>query len=173
VLPLLVLVPLLDRRWMIRAQRWWQRRHGKQARDDLIPGQRAILLAWLWSAATMMVVSVAFALLLRGTASDAPLVTAISAFAFAWTIGFLALPFPAGLGVREATLLAVLGGLALSAAIIAAAVFLRLTLIGAEVAAIGMSSAFARFRGQVAPTSYTSAVREEVEKDIGEGMAPR
>jgi SAM-dependent methyltransferase/uncharacterized membrane protein YbhN (UPF0104 family) len=158
LLPLLALVALLDRRWMIRAVRWWQRRRGKPARDELIPAQAAILRACGWSVGTMVVTSLAFALLLGGTAVDAPILASVPAFAFAWTIGFLALPFPAGLGVREAVLLLTLAGLVPAAAVIAAAVFLRLMAIAAEAAAIAVSLALARFRtAAVSPGEESAA----------------
>jgi SAM-dependent methyltransferase/uncharacterized membrane protein YbhN (UPF0104 family) len=163
LVPLLVLVALLDRRWMIRVVRWWQRRRGKPARDDLIPGQGAIIRASLWSVGTLVVTGLAFALLLGGTDAEAPLVAAVPAFAFAWTIGFLALPFPAGLGVREAVLLAALVGSVPAAAIIAAAVFLRLTAIVAEAIAISVSLAFARFRTAASPPGQGSDASAEVE----------
>jgi SAM-dependent methyltransferase/uncharacterized membrane protein YbhN (UPF0104 family) len=151
LLPLVVLVALLDRRWMVRAVRWWQRRRGRPTRDELIPRQGAIVHAGLWSTATMVLASAAFALLLSGTAGEAPLAAAVPAFALAWTIGFLALPFPAGLGVREAVLVATLAGLVPIAAIIAAAVFLRLTAIVAEALAIVVSLALARLRAPARP----------------------
>jgi SAM-dependent methyltransferase len=151
VVPLLVLVALLDRRWMIRAVRWWQLRRGGAARDDLIPRQGAIVTAALWSTATMVLASASFALLLSGTTGDAVLASAVPAFALAWTIGFLAVPFPAGLGVREAVLVAALVGVAPTAAILAASVFLRLVAIAAEGVAIGASLSLARFRTGPAP----------------------
>jgi SAM-dependent methyltransferase/uncharacterized membrane protein YbhN (UPF0104 family) len=157
VAALLALAPLLDRRWMIRAVRWWQRRRDRPSLDELIPGQRSILRAWVWSAVGVAATSVAFALFLRGMASDVSLLAAIPAFALAWTIGFLALPFPAGLGVREAVLLIVLAGLVPASAIIAAAVFLRLTAIVAEAGAVGVSLASARFRTAAASISDGSA----------------
>jgi glycosyltransferase 2 family protein len=145
LVPFLVLAALLDRRWMVRAVRWWQRRRGRPTRDELIPPQKVILNAYLWTVGAMVAVSLAFTSLLHGITSDAPL-AAIPAFALAWTIGFLALPFPAGVGVREAVLLAILAPLVSTASILAAAVFLRLTAIVAEAAVLGASLALSRFR---------------------------
>lgn len=52
---------------------------------------------------------IAFALLLSTqTASAPPVIAAVSAYALAWTAGYLAVPFPGGIGVREAVLVLLL-----------------------------------------------------------------
>lgn len=151
VVPAIALFVLLDRRWMLRLVRWWQSRRGLPARDELIPGQGAILRACAWSAGTLLMFGAAFALLLEGTAGGGLHPSAVPAFALAWTIGFLALPFPAGLGIREAVLVVVLVALAPTATIIAAAVFLRLAAIVAEVVAIALSLLLARLSRRARP----------------------
>jgi uncharacterized membrane protein YbhN (UPF0104 family) len=58
----------------------------------------------------------------------------VPGFALAWTAGFLALPFPAGVGIREVVLIAVLGRAGGTAPLIGASVAHRLLSIVAELA---------------------------------------
>jgi hypothetical protein len=99
----------------------------RQAPPDLVPPQRAILVSSAWSVATLLASGGAFALLVSD-ASNGTLV-AILGYALAWAVGFLALPFPSGLGVREAVLVAVVGP---TAPVIAASIVHRLVTIAAE-----------------------------------------
>jgi len=86
-----------------------------------------------YSVVVMALAGLAFALVLAGTAPDVGfLLAAVPAFSLAWAVGFLALPFPAGLGVREAVLLATLGTVVPAAGLIAASVLLRLVFMVAE-----------------------------------------
>jgi glycosyltransferase 2 family protein len=62
------------------------------------------------------------------------------AFAIAWVIGFLALPVPGGLGIREAILLLILGAKFPSSDAIAIAVTSRMFFIAAEGALAGLSA---------------------------------
>lgn len=71
---------------------------------------------------------VAFSLLASVDPSDIAITTA--AFSVAWTIGFLAIPFPAGLGIREAILVALAP--AQAGTVVAASVAGRLTTIASE-----------------------------------------
>jgi uncharacterized membrane protein YbhN (UPF0104 family) len=68
--------------------------------------------------------------------------SATGAFAAAWAIGYLAVPFPAGLGIREAVLIALLP--TDPALLIAAAAVHRLVSMCAEVAMAALTTAVAR-----------------------------
>jgi glycosyltransferase 2 family protein len=68
----------------------------------------------------------AFALLAAPTI-DLPVVVLVGAYALAWTAGFVAIPFPAGLGIREAVLGALLVAGAPFTAVVAVAVVQRLS----------------------------------------------
>lgn len=70
----------------------------------------------------------AFSLLASVATSDLAMTT--TAFSVAWTLGFLAVPFPAGLGIREAVLLALVP--AQAATIVAASVVGRIVTMAVE-----------------------------------------
>jgi len=78
----------------------------------------------------MLGASLGFALLLHGLAPGTSIPYAASAFSLAWALGFAALPFPSGLGVREAALAFLLPGA--TAQVIAASIALRLVSIAVE-----------------------------------------
>lgn len=129
----LLLLVLLDRRWMLRVVRLAERRRPDLDPEALVAGQGSILRSVAYSVAVMTLTGVAFALVLAGTAPEVGfLPAAVPAFSLAWAVGFLALPFPAGLGVREAVLLATLGAVAPVAALIAASVIVRLIFMAGE-----------------------------------------
>ena len=79
----------------------------------------------------MIASGLAFAVLLSAIHTLPEPTIAVSAFGAAWTIGFLAVPFPAGVGVREAVLIALVGRTTGAGAVIAASVAHRVvTIIG-------------------------------------------
>lgn len=124
----LATLPLLRREWMTALAariRKWRRIEGA----DHLPSQAAILRCYGWTLGTFLFSGLGFALLLRPLA-DAALIPAIGAFGLAWVVGFVAVPFPSGIGVREGALVAVLGPVA--APIIAASLLHRLVTMGAE-----------------------------------------
>lgn len=126
----LLLVLLLDRRWMA-----WLLARLRRGDVSALPEGRRIRRAWLLGLLPHLTGGLAFALLLAGTgAGFVP--AAIPAAILAWTVGFLALPFPSGIGVREAVLVAALGGWAAPTQILAASLALRLVTIAAEAALI-------------------------------------
>lgn len=96
-----------------------------------IPSQQAILKAYAWSILTLICSGMAFFLLLRSLGSPDSAALTISAFSLAWATGFLLIPFPAGVGVREAVLMFVLA--ATTPVVIAASVVHRLLTILTEV----------------------------------------
>jgi hypothetical protein len=57
----------------------------------------------------------------------------VGAFALAWIAGFLAIPFPGGLGVREAVVVLLIAGSAVAGVVLAAALLQRATQVVAEV----------------------------------------
>lgn len=134
----LTLVVLLDRRWMVWAIGVYRRLRPapddtREPVTDLVPSQRAILSSCAWSIGVMLAMGGAFVVLLNGLGTISPAVpAAVSGYTLAWTVGFLAVPFPSGLGVREAVLIAVLGGMAGTPHLIAASVYFRLAQMLAE-----------------------------------------
>jgi len=142
LLPLL----LLRRRWLVRALHIVGRLTRRTFADDLVPPQGAILSSFGWTLCTLIANSLAFSLLLSSLPGGAPIVASAAAFGLAWTIGFLAVPFPSGIGVREAVLLVTIGFRVSRSNVIAASICHRLVLMGAELLVV-MSSRI-RFRGR-------------------------
>ena len=121
---------LLDRRWMVKVLHKIPRTRSASA--AVVPPQRAILISFLATFTSITTTSVAYVLLL---ASFGPLhdpVLVLSGYAVAWTIGYIAVPIPSGLGIREAFLAAILHGTLPSSVIVAASVYLRLASITVE-----------------------------------------
>lgn len=132
----LALALALDRRWMVALiglyRRWRPAPEGREPVQDLVPAQGAIIRSCGWSVGVMLAMGAAFVVLLGGLGTAVPVTAAVPAYALAWTVGFLAVPFPSGLGVREAVLIALLGALTGAAPLIAASVYFRLAQMLAE-----------------------------------------
>jgi uncharacterized membrane protein YbhN (UPF0104 family) len=160
---------LLDRRWMV----WGLRKipRTREASAELIPDQRHILIAWSCSIVTLTATSCAYLLVLAsfGGVHDPALV--ICGYAAAWTAGFVVLPIPSGLGVREAVLAALLHGAYPNSVIVAASVYHRVIIIATEgiVALIALPRvrparlAAARAANPSSPPEPASSLRREVE----------
>ena len=76
----------------------------------------------------------------------------------AWTVGFIAIPIPSGVGIREAVLATILHGIFPASVIIAASVYYRLVCVATE----GVLAAIASHR--VRP-SRLAAVADDVSDD--------
>jgi len=131
----LLLTALVHRGWMVATLRFVAR-FAKRLDVSSVPPQAAIIRAYAWSVAAAATVAVAFAVIAQP--HDAGLgVAAIAAFATAWWIGFVAVPFPSGVGIREAVLLGALRSPWGSGVVLGAAVGQRLVSIVAELFLIG------------------------------------
>lgn len=121
---------LLHRAWMeavlSRVAHWARRSDGELT----APPQEAILRSWIWSLVPVVTFGFGYAVLLNDLAGSAGILRTAVAFDMAWAVGFALIPFPSGLGVREAALLVLVD--APAAAVIAASVGLRLLAILSE-----------------------------------------
>jgi uncharacterized membrane protein YbhN (UPF0104 family) len=147
----IAVVAFLDRRWMVKLLHLIPRTRG--ASLDVVPAQTAIVRAWLASVVTLAATSAAYLLLLGSFGEVHHPVRVFAAYAVAWTIGFLAVPIPSGIGVRETVLAAMLHGIFPAAVIVAASVYLRLVTVATE----GVSAAVASHR--VRPARLAAARR--------------
>jgi hypothetical protein len=133
-----LLTVLLHRGWMRAvlevAARFVPRLHG-----GLLPGQRGIVLAYAWTAAGLSLAGVLFAVLLEPSGLGWWL-AAISAFVTAWWIGFVALPFPSGIGIREAVLVGLLAPHITTGSILVASIGQRLIAIAAELTMVAQAT---------------------------------
>jgi uncharacterized membrane protein YbhN (UPF0104 family) len=100
-----------------------------------LPSQRDILIDFLWALAAMITLCAAYAAMLVSLTDEQSPFVVFSAFAVSWVAGFLAVPIPAGVGVREVVLLALLPGVG-AGPVFAASLALRLMGIGAELLAL-------------------------------------
>ncbi len=92
----------------------------------------------------------AFAVLVTGLVPATSFPTVVSGHAMAWMVGFVAVPFPSGLGIREAVHILLLGPSVGTATLIAASVYFRLAQMLAELVLIAAS------RNWRAPTRSTT-----------------
>ncbi len=104
----LIAAPVLYRPVMSGLLRGGGRLLGKHPAVSVLPPQGRILSCLLWTMASQLAAAACFWLLLIGIAPDVSWYAAIPGFMAAWLAGFVLVPFPAGLGVREAVLLLVL-----------------------------------------------------------------
>ena len=110
---------------------------------DRLPSQRSILLYYGWALASIGASAVAYTVLLRSLTSEVNPAIVFCAFALSWTLGFLVVPLPAGIGVREAVLLAAIPGVD-AAPVLAASLAHRLLAICADLTAAFGSKLTAR-----------------------------
>ena len=122
----LILVLPLRRVWML-----WVLEKVTRLLKRGSPSQAAILRSYAWGIWTLLWSGSAFALLAHALNAASPAVAAVPAFAAAWTVGFLAVPFPSGIGVREAVLIATVASPTGAGPVIVASVVHRLvTMLG-------------------------------------------
>lgn len=121
---------LIDRRWMVWVLRKIPRT--RDATEELVPTQAVIVRAWLASVVTLGLTTVAYVVLLGSYGRLHDPLWVVGAYAAAWTAGFVVIPIPSGLGIREAVLVALLHGAYPSSVLVATSVYLRLTTIAAE-----------------------------------------
>jgi len=134
LLGLLLVLPL-RRAWMLRVLGFLTRLL-KRGTTEALPSQGAILRCYGWGIWTHLMSGAAFALLASSINEGASPAAAVPAFALAWTIGFLAVPFPSGVGVRELVLIATLASSSTAAPVIAASLAQRLITMVGELAMI-------------------------------------
>jgi hypothetical protein len=132
----LVSLLLLRRPLLVRALHVVGRVTRRSFADGLVPPQPAILASFGWTLSSVLASSVAFALLLVSLPGGGPVLTSTAAFSLAWTVGFVAIPFPSGIGIREAVLLVTIGFAVPRGHVIAASVSQRLVLMAADAVVI-------------------------------------
>lgn len=124
---------LLHRRWIQVALsllgRWVRR---IDPRGIGIPHQRGIFQAAACSTVTIFALGASFAVLLPAGGEPRRFVAIAGVFILSWFVGFLVVPLPSGLGVREGILVIGLAPWYATADILAAAVIVRMVTIVVE-----------------------------------------
>lgn len=126
---------LLHRPLLARLLEMARRRVHRLPETSELPDQRTLWRVFGWCVANQLLYAAGFVVLLRATAEGVELGPALVGYVVAWVAGFLVLPLPSGLGVREAVLLAVVPGVT-TGPLLAASLAQRLVAITAEVASV-------------------------------------
>ena len=121
---------LLHRTWMAqvlyRVGGWLR----LDTTDIVPPDQKTIIRSWLWSLLPIFGFGIAYGIMIHTLVPGIGVWRGAVPFAMAWAVGFALLPFPAGLGVREAALVLLVGGS--TAAVLATSLALRLLAIAGD-----------------------------------------
>jgi uncharacterized membrane protein YbhN (UPF0104 family) len=136
------------------------------APPSTIAPQRAISTAVVLSFAGAVASGLAFAVA-ADLVADVPPLTAMAAFGLAWVVGFLAVPLPAGLGLREAILVLALTGIAGvdADAVVAASLVHRFVLLAAELVMFTQSRARLVARAATAATPGSGSQMPQAGED--------
>jgi uncharacterized membrane protein YbhN (UPF0104 family) len=135
---------LIRRRWLDAVIGAVARRIRRLDAERLeLPSQAALLQAAARSLVTILTVGASFAVLLPSEQGLRGFVGTAGIFVLAWVIGFLVVPLPSGLGVRELVLVVGLADLHPVADILAASVVARLVLVVVEAGFVAVAQ-FAR-----------------------------
>jgi hypothetical protein len=126
---------LLHRGFMTSALHWARRLIHRIPEPEELPTQRDILASYGWGVLTTGSLAVAYTIMLCSVESSTDPWSIFCAFAASWVIGFLAVPIPAGVGVREAVLVGLLPGVG-AGPLLAVSLALRLLSIIAELLAL-------------------------------------
>jgi SAM-dependent methyltransferase len=115
----------------------------RRVAGDVPPaGKRVVLVVWLISAVAVSLTSQGFAVVLDAIAAPLQPEAAGSGFALAWVVGFIAVPVPAGIGLRESILIAAFPDIPVATAILASVV-LRIIAVGVELILAGFARGLA------------------------------
>jgi hypothetical protein len=152
----IVSLVVLDRRWLVWALKKIPRT--RDASEALVPDQRSIIIAWAMSLIVVGATSAAYVVMLASFGHlDSPWLV-WAGYAVAWTIGFIAVPIPSGLGIREAVLAFILRGTFPASVLVAASVYQRLVTVATEgIAALAASHRVRPARMKAAATPEAPA----------------
>jgi glycosyltransferase 2 family protein len=112
----------------------------------VLPSQREVWTSVAWAVPGLGFAGVSFAMLAIPADLGVSFQQASVGFALAWVVGFLVIPIPSGLGVREAALGLLVGGS--PGAKLVAAVLFRAVAIGTELIMFGWVRARVRHRAR-------------------------
>ena len=111
--PLGLLAPFLVHRRVLAAvlQAGRPRRPPGCPGPDLLPPPRALWTAFGLCVCTQGLYASGYTVLLHAVDRDVPIVAATLGYIVSWIVGYVVVPLPSGVGVREAVLLAVVPGM--------------------------------------------------------------
>jgi glycosyltransferase 2 family protein len=127
----LLTLALIDRRLIAFVLKTLARVTRRQLPGDPVPSQGAIITSYVYGLGAVLATAGAYAALLASLPTRVSSFEAVTAFALAWTAGFVAIPIPSGVGIREAVLVGVTAS-GFAGPVVAAAVVQRVVVIIAE-----------------------------------------
>ena len=130
-----LLVFAVNRRWMNWLVSGLSHHITRLDPSDL-PRQDQLLMSLAWCLVPITLAGVAFGGILNGAGVRVSFGVIVPSFALAWLIGYIALPVPAGLGIREAMLVVLLSQP--SGVIVAASVAYRMVVLLVELVLAGL-----------------------------------
>ncbi|HWS45866.1 MAG TPA: hypothetical protein VN636_08400 [Acidimicrobiia bacterium] len=131
-------VLLLRRQFMARALDLARRFVRRIPESDQLPTQSDIFMFYGWTTLTTAALCTGYSAMVYSLDPHVNPYTVFCAFAMSWVIGFIAVPIPAGVGIREVVLVALIPGVG-TAPILAASLVLRLLSITAELLGFGVN----------------------------------
>lgn len=111
-----------------------------------IPKQQLLNESVAWGVLGLGTLAASYAVVASQVTGGTSKLTMAAAFVVAWLVGFLAVPFPAGIGIREAVLVWLLAPMMPTASVVAASLVHRLMIIAGEVIVYLVSRMWGRFR---------------------------
>lgn len=130
------------------AQSAWRHVNTPGGRRVLLAASASILLGMALAGASLATLAIATAMAITPSA----IATSIAVFSAAWIAGFLAPGAPAGLGIREAILLAGLGPAFGAGTAVEIAIFFRVLSVAADLVALCVGSLLLRASNHSVPT---------------------
>jgi uncharacterized membrane protein YbhN (UPF0104 family) len=122
---------------------------------EKLPTQRSIVISFLWAVVAIGSAGASYAVLVRSLTPGTNALILFCAYSLAWVIGFIALPIPAGIGIREAVVSAAVPGVN-KGVLIAASLALRFLGLGAELTSAGVNRLLTRRRDARSPLPSVS-----------------
>jgi len=126
---------LLNGRCLRFVLRFGRRLSSRVPDPSSLPDGKVLMGALGWAAAGFLLLATSFTAILGDLDPGIDHLQAMAAFTAAWLVGFLLVPLPAGLGAREAVLVALIPG-STTGQLLAASLAQRLLAFGAEVALV-------------------------------------
>jgi uncharacterized membrane protein YbhN (UPF0104 family) len=136
----------LTRRSILQAAVRFVIRVTRRAGEFALPSQRSLNASVAWGVAGLIALATSFSLVASQITGGELQFAPAAAFLVAWIIGFMAVPFPAGIGIREAVLVWLLSPALPTASIVAASLAQRLVTITSEIIVYAGSHAGRRVR---------------------------
>ncbi|MCI0677884.1 MAG: hypothetical protein L0Z63_02415 [Actinobacteria bacterium] len=147
---LVILTPLvwilLDRRWMGTVLEYLGRRVPRLRVDAGVPSQGLINRSFGFALAGHGLMFLSFGVLTDDAIGGWSVIQLAIVYAIAWLVGYVVIPSPAGLGAREAALLALLAGTLTASEVIAVATVHRVMTMICELGMMGVAVLLARRR---------------------------